>query len=505
MCLQLDAKQSPLALLAQTCNSIGKDSSSKTIIPPLDKKDAQKDKDAAKSSPALRAEEKSSTPTEKKETPSSPKREPSEDRKTTPRQQHRSPSPAEVRSHSSSHSNGKSGSPAPNSKSSNSTEGRGGSSPAARKSSTPSLSLQSNSKISLNCGSVSVEVKHQESLTSSSPAKSTSSTAQPSYADSIAHGTPLHALPGSYHGLPMLGHLGHAPLDAATAAAAAYYASLPPAHSAAYAGLAAAASAHKGAAGLSPYLQYTSMKTASGTTLVPVCKDPYCNQCQAAARTTAHRASCSPGCTQCTTEKSLNGAAATSLHAPTPLGTGLPGLSASSSTPQSLLSSLYQHHASSVLPGQHTMPVVCNWLQGSDYCGKVFNTSEELLLHLRSHTSLTSLGLSDVSSLPSALPYPNLGLTTAAAAAAHGLQLSYPTQGSRSPNSTLRHAYPRSLSPNGLSALAAGRYHPYKSPLGSLTQPAASLSAAAGIPAHLSPYYLPYSLYGQRLGAAMTP
>ena len=46
--LQLDAKKSPLALLAQTCSSIGKDTNpSKPIIPPIDKKDG-KDKDARK-------------------------------------------------------------------------------------------------------------------------------------------------------------------------------------------------------------------------------------------------------------------------------------------------------------------------------------------------------------------------------------------------------------------------------------------------------------------------
>lgn len=47
----LDAKKSPLAMLAQTCSSIGKDPSTKSIIPPLEKKDAEKQQ-LEKSTPA---------------------------------------------------------------------------------------------------------------------------------------------------------------------------------------------------------------------------------------------------------------------------------------------------------------------------------------------------------------------------------------------------------------------------------------------------------------------
>ncbi|CAB4055916.1 unnamed protein product [Lepeophtheirus salmonis] len=33
-------------------------------------------------------------------------------------------------------------------------------------------------------------------------------------------------------------------------------------------------------------------------------------------------------------------------------------------------------------------PYTCNWMQGTDFCGRRFNTSDELMTHLRSHTNL---------------------------------------------------------------------------------------------------------------------
>ena len=49
--MQLDAKKSPLALLAQTCSSIGKDTTpSKSIIPPLEKSSKDSNKDSSSNS-----------------------------------------------------------------------------------------------------------------------------------------------------------------------------------------------------------------------------------------------------------------------------------------------------------------------------------------------------------------------------------------------------------------------------------------------------------------------
>ncbi len=245
--------------------------------------------------------------------------------------------------------------------------------------------------------------------------------------------------------------------------------------------------------GISPYT-YARVKTSTGaTTLVPICRDPYCTNCQITMQNAQLTSSCAAGCTQCNHEKTLT----------TSLGTTVPVLpltaGANPLTSTHLPSSLYSH-AFGVLPGHHTMPYMCNWMAGSDYCGKRFSTSEELLQHLRTHTSATDFAaLSGLSAYPAAA----LGLA-APSPLCHTNSAHYPP-GSLSPNTinSLRQSYPRSLSPN---SLLAARYHPYKSPLSSLAQTNPSAAALAGtVPSGLAHYYSPYALYGQRIGAAVAP
>ena len=250
-----------------------------------------------------------------------------------------------------------------------------------------------------------------------------------------------------------------------------------------------------GTAAISPY-SYARVKTAAGaTTLVPICRDPYCTNCQLTMQGQLS-SPCPSGCTQCTHDKTLP---ASSLAGHAGLGSSLPvlypsmaGATAASASSYPLPSSLYPH-AFGILPSHHSLPYVCNWVAGSDYCGKRFTTSEELLQHLRTHTSssdnlasLTAAGLSAYHS-------------TLAGLSPLGCHSNFPTPGSLSPNS-LRQAYPRSLSPNSL--LAASRFHPYKSPLAGLP-PTAPLPG--GLPSALGQYYSPYALYGARLGAAVAP
>ncbi|KAK6171430.1 hypothetical protein SNE40_019622 [Patella caerulea] len=277
----------------------------------------------------------------------------------------------------------------------------------------------------------------------------------------------------------LLAHSGlHIPgFSAASAAAAAAQ------HSALKASAAAAAS-------MNPYVSYTRVRTPSGaTTLVPVCKDPYCTNCQLTVQTSHTSATCkTPGCSQCAHEKALLGLAASSP------GMGLAGSPLSfypqlSSLPSSAtgLSSLHSpyHHPHSALSAHQGLPYVCNWVAGHDYCGKRFNSSEELMQHLRSHTSSIESGLPAGYGL--GLPS---GLSAASAGLAH-LGGSAPI----SPNA-IRRAYPTSLSP-GL--LGNGRFHPYKSPLGNVAAPPSGQQFPP-----LSAYYPPYSsLYGPRLGAAV--
>lgn len=185
--------------------------------------------------------------------------------------------------------------------------------------------------------------------------------------------------------------------------------------------------------GLSPYLSYARMKTAGGgDTLVPICRDPYCAGCQLSSHllSPGGKGACPAGCVQCE-------------------GKGL------------LPAAAYAHAQLAALAAASQLPYVCSWI-GSDaaYCGKRFSNSEELLQHLRTHTSDSLLAASPANH--------------------HLLGRTYPTP--------------------PLSPLATARYHPYGKP--PLIPP--SLSSAFPLPPHpgLPPYFSPYSLYGSRLGSS---
>lgn len=109
---------------------------------------------------------------------------------------------------------------------------------------------------------------------------------------------------------------------------------------------------------------------------------------------------------------------------------------------------------------QFGRPYVCNWVSGESYCGKRFRNSDELLQHLRTHTNST-----DPIALMNHLRYP-------------------------------------SSSVNPLAAAAAARYHPYSKPG---LPPSLAASPFSAFNPTLSPYYPPYSLYDQRVGAAVNP
>ncbi|CAH2070772.1 unnamed protein product, partial [Iphiclides podalirius] len=219
--------------------------------------------------------------------------------------------------------------------------------------------------------------------------------------------------------------------------------------SAHHAAMLAAAAAFPGSSP-NPYLGYARVKTpAGGETLVPVCKDPYCTGCQFSVNNhhlLMSNGSCPAGCTQCEHQK-YNLAMAMALS---------------------------QQGAAGGLPyAQLSRPYVCNWIVGESYCGKRFGNSEELLQHLRSHTADGSTPVSATSTQASMLSPLNPLFTTA------GLRGAYPTA--------------------PLSPLSASRYHPYSK--AGLPASLAGSPYGAFNPA-LGPFYSPYTMYGQRLGAA---
>uniref|UniRef100_A0A1A7WAQ0 Zinc finger protein 703 n=1 Tax=Iconisemion striatum TaxID=60296 RepID=A0A1A7WAQ0_9TELE len=178
----------------------------------------------------------------------------------------------------------------------------------------------------------------------------------------------------------------------------------------------------------------------------------------------------------------------TCIHDPSSLKTGFPlvypshhlhslhsGSLSSSSTP-SLSHPLYTYGF--MVPNE-PMPHACNWVSVSGPCDKRFATSEELLSHLRTHTSLP--GMVD-SKLLSAYP------SSVSSTASCHLHLPPPN----SPG-----ALPSSFSLRGSPGLSLARYHPYSK---------SHLPGAPGLPMPALPsssaYYSPYALYSQRLSSA---
>ncbi|CAL1543391.1 unnamed protein product [Lymnaea stagnalis] len=524
----LDAKKSPLALLAQTCSAIGKDTSpSKPIIPPLEKKDCEKPdkcsesessnkrpsshghKDSGRDSnkpgfrtfppkeipplvPIPSGEKSVRTSSAEPKAPISPSGHTSSSMSSSSSSSSRPVSAGGHHSHngqrsSSRSSNGK-GEPVSvgggdhhqhgSSNGHHHSHHRNRDSPA----SSGSMSHTSSSSPSYSKAMSS----HATSVMQSSPL---SSSVKPSVShqsmlgglQTAAHlaGYPTHLALMS-HGLDPSYHsalAAHTSLSSFSAAAAAAQSSA----------LKAAAAAGSPSA-LSPFVTYARVRTPSGaTTLVPVCRDPYCTNCQLTLQNSHLSSTCNaPGCSQCAHEKSLTSLSALGLQGASASSMLLPSLSSASSLSSSMsaLSSLHSLYPHNALAAAHQgLPYVCNWVSGNDYCGKRFTSSEDLLQHLRTHTSSM-----DVSTL--AASYAGLGLPSLAAYP----HLSAPL----SPNS-LRRSYPTSLSPVS-SLLGASRYHPYKSPLSAV---GASPPTPQSFP--VGPYYSPYTLYGQRLGAAVVP
>lgn len=191
------------------------------------------------------------------------------------------------------------------------------------------------------------------------------------------------------------------------------------------------------ASALNPYFSYGRLKAQD---TLSACRDPYCTGCSVTSHLfggAVQKPPCPAGCTQCE-------------HAKVPTTAAYSPAAAAA----------YAQAQFAAMAAATQLPFICNWISGdASYCGKRFSNSEDLLTHLRTHTS--------VSSEASLLAGPGLPM----------MHRTYPTP--------------------PLSPLATARYHPYSKP--SLLPP--SLSAfPLGHPA-LPPYLNPYSLYGPRLGS----
>ncbi|XP_071439241.1 zinc finger protein Noc-like [Hetaerina americana] len=521
----LDAKKSPLALLAQTCSQIGADSpNAKPLIPPLDAKPPQRNKPTAPISSSLNSNNDSNNVDNKAEktisaattaVPSPPAEKlvfkPYENITTS----HHHPPPAPQHP-SQNQSSRREDRPSSKANSEHSDEPKKSRTPGCKSESPSSQAAGSDSagRTLPPPGSLSAEGAARGKSASPASSAGRGGGASPIIRSGleILHGHPKDLPLGTYK--PTAPGAYGAPLSAAAAAALccppgldANPAFRPPFGAFSTHGLlpgyppvsSAAAAAAAAAAALSnpgPYVSYARVKTATGgEALVPVCKDPYCTGCQfsvhnaqflaAAAAAASPSSTCPSGCTQCDHQK--YGLALSLMSAPPPPQAPPPHhahLSAAAAASYSPLGSAAAAAAAAAAAGR---PYVCNWIAGDAYCGKRFASSEELLQHLRTHTSLASGGegsgglLSPVASHASLLSGPSAALHRASASAAAAAAAA---------------AYPSAP----LSPLSAARYHPYAKP-GLGASPYSAFN-----PTPLGPYYCsPYSLYGQRMGAAVHP
>ncbi|XP_076762852.1 zinc finger protein Elbow [Xylocopa sonorina] len=468
----LDAKKSPLALLAQTCSQIGADTpSNKSLLGSLDKSSGKSSKSGEqsreKSSPAISTTSAEPSKTNFKPYESCLGRE-------------KASSPDEQRSASSHSASGRSRTPGSNSKrcsSNQSASSTRATTPQGRKTATPNGDAVQRESPASRTSTANLS-QHEPSSNSSQPAvvSSPSLQSKPSYSpagvlamtDPSIKDLPLGTFkPGVSLASSSSSYLGYSPqlpIDVMASSLVSHQ---------------QAALKNSLVAG-NPYLSYARLKSSSGPdTLMPVCRDPYCTGCQLnshllassasaavangklASGTSNSSSSCPAGCAQCD-------------HKPGTNAYGALGVAA------------YAHAQLAALAAASQLPYVCNWIAGDTaYCGKRFSTSDELLQHLRSHTSVSA----------------NAGTTDPSTAA---LSLLSPTVGLPPTHPLFSRTYPTPP----LSPLATARYHPYGKPSPLLPPSLSSLGLPLPpphphSPAGLPPYFSPYSLYGApRLGAA---
>ena len=276
------------------------------------------------------------------------------------------------------------------------------------------------------------------------------------------------------------------------------------------------------------YADYAArLKAATSST---ACKDPFCVRCPLGA----------PGCGAASSVPSTGadkhpGGSGTSLlpsagaAGSAMLGPPLPFLPVASSLHALLLQQMSAAAAAAATSGGSSATgdplsgtaapssaggcsYTCSWVDGAaDFCGMRFNSSDELLQHLRVHASAAD---PSGASLP---PHP-AAIAALTASFPLGLGSSLPRF---SPTSLGDVAPPTSASAfgpmsHGFSP-SSSRYHPYKSPPAAapaFSSPGGVPSLAAGLPGAppgappllppaLAAFYSPYAaLYGHRLGAA---
>ncbi|XP_015243034.1 PREDICTED: zinc finger protein 703-like [Cyprinodon variegatus] len=123
------------------------------------------------------------------------------------------------------------------------------------------------------------------------------------------------------------------------------------------------------------------------------------------------------------------------------------------------------------------LPHACNWVSAGGPCNKRFATSDELLAHLRTHTAL-----------PVGMDSKLLSVSSSGPASCH-LHL---------PHQSNPGSLPSSLSLRAPPSFGLARYHPYSK----VHLPSGPSSISLHSLPTTGPYYPHYTLYSQRLGSA---